>query len=81
MSNAVVTCQHKLKETHTEESSGGTWQDYSITVECGKPVFAYRTCGAGAAVKCKKLIAYCSEHGGDPRSQEEMREHHKEHAP
>jgi len=50
-----------------------------MPVLCGKPVHTYRTCGTGAASKCRMLIAYCEDHGGDTRSQEEMREHHKEH--
>lgn len=81
MSNAVVICQHKELRTVdiVDPSTQLVFQQVIEEGLCNKPVFAYRTCGAGASVKCKKLVAYCMEHGGDPRAQDEMREHHKEH--
>lgn len=75
-----MTCQHKDKKTATEESSGGTWQDYSYYETCGKPAPNYRQCGRGGSI-CKVEFGFCAAHGGDAKARELMQAHHKENHP
>lgn len=75
-----MNCQHIIRAAGEDAGIPTALGRIDVQVRCGKPTNAWRQCGAGAAVKCKKEIAYCPDHGGDERAQQEMREHHKEHS-